>query len=150
MSRAGSTQALAVPAHLPPAPLAGCHHDFVYSRGGWDVFLRAAPTIRVKEAKEFKLNGCADLHDVNIILYGRDTSRFDQIYGDDFTFGPQSGNVTARAKCKPIYRPILPAAYPIRTLRRSLRILIHLRTTDLVLNRGSGDASRRPCQRLGG
>ena len=64
--------------------------QFSKSEAGRTVF-----TIRAKNVKEFKLNGRAELHDVSIILYGRDTSRFDQIYGDDFTFDPKSGNVTA-------------------------------------------------------
>ena len=77
--------------------------QFSKSESGRTVF-----TIRAKAVKEFKLNGRAELHDVNVILYGRDTSRFDQIYGDDFTFDPTSGNVTAKAKCRSIWKPIPP------------------------------------------
>jgi lipopolysaccharide export system protein LptC len=67
--------------------------QFSKSEAGRTVF-----TIRAKSVKEFKLNGRADLQDVSIILYGRDTSRFDQIYGDNFTFDPKSGNITARGE----------------------------------------------------
>src|SRR6202051_4004223 len=52
-------------------------------------------TIQASDVKQFKLNGIAELRHVSIILYGRDSSRFDQIYGDDFTYDKQSGNVTA-------------------------------------------------------
>src|ERR1700686_2475578 len=52
-------------------------------------------TIQASDLKQFKLNGRAELHNVSIVLYGRDSSRFDQIYGDDFTYDKQSGNVTA-------------------------------------------------------
>ena len=48
--------------------------QFSKSESGRTVF-----TINAKDVKEFKLNGHAELHDVSIILYGRDTSRFDQI-----------------------------------------------------------------------
>src|SRR3984893_11128543 len=43
-------------------------------------------TIQASDIKQFKLNGNAELHNVSIILYGRDSSRFDQIYGDAFTY----------------------------------------------------------------
>src|SRR5215471_7697898 len=53
-------------------------------------------TVQASKVKEFKVNGRAELHDVTIVLYGRDSSRFDQIYGDDFAFDPATGNVTAQ------------------------------------------------------
>jgi lipopolysaccharide export system protein LptA len=56
--------------------------QFSKSESGRTVF-----TINAKDVKEFKLNGHAELHDVSIILYGRDTSRFDQIYGDNYGSG---------------------------------------------------------------
>ena len=46
-------------------------------------------TIQASDLKEFKLNGHAELHNVSIVLYGRDSSRFDQIYGDDFAYDPE-------------------------------------------------------------
>jgi len=48
--------------------------------------------------KEFKLNGNAELHNVSIVLYGRDSSRFDRIYGDDFAFNQKTGDVTAKGE----------------------------------------------------
>ena len=53
-------------------------------------------TIQASKVKQFKLNGSAELHNVSIIVYGRDSSRFDQIYGDDFTYDKRSGNVMAQ------------------------------------------------------
>src|SRR6202043_3603222 len=52
-------------------------------------------TIQASDLKEFKLIGNAELHNVSIVLYGRDSSRFDQIYGDAFTYDKKSGNVIA-------------------------------------------------------
>ena len=52
-------------------------------------------TIQASDVKEFRLNGNAELHNVSIVLYGRDSSRFDQIYGDDFAFNQKTGDVTA-------------------------------------------------------
>ncbi len=98
-------------------------------------------TIRAKNVKEFKLNGRAELHDVTIILYGRDTSRFDQIYGDDFTFDPKSGNVTAKGEVQ-IDLEANPsgAGAPDQAAPKDLKNPIHLKTSNLVFNRDSGDA----------
>src|SRR6201998_3344057 len=53
-------------------------------------------TIQASKAVQFKLGGRAELHHVKITLYGRDTSRYHQIYGDAFAYDPQSGDVTAK------------------------------------------------------
>jgi lipopolysaccharide export system protein LptA len=111
--------------------------QFSKSEAGRTVF-----TIRAKDVKEFKLNGRADLHDVNIILYGRDTSRFDQIYGDNFTFDPKSGDVLARGDVQiDLQANPSGAAAPDQATPKELKNPIHLETTDLVFNRDSGDAS---------
>src|ERR1700716_4152859 len=55
-------------------------------------------TVQAKDVKQFELNGRAELHKVNIILYGRDASRFDQISGNDFLFDPKSGDITAKGE----------------------------------------------------
>jgi lipopolysaccharide export system protein LptA len=99
-------------------------------------------TIRAKDVKEFKLNGHTELHDVSIILYGRDTSRFDQIYGDDFTYDPKSGDVIAQGDVQ-IDLEANPqgGAAPDQTTPKELKNPIHLKTRDLVFNRESGNAS---------
>src|SRR3984957_2204205 len=55
-------------------------------------------TIEASDLKEFKLNGRAELHNVSIVLYGRDSSRFDQIYGAEVSYDPKSGDVTAKGE----------------------------------------------------
>ena len=111
--------------------------QFSKSEAGRTVF-----TIRAKNVKEFKLNGRADLHDVSIILYGRDTSRYDQIYGDDFTFDPKSGDITAKGEVQ-IDLEANPTGVtaPDQATPKELKDPIHLKTSDLVFNRDSGDAS---------
>src|SRR5437868_11718467 len=52
-------------------------------------------TIQASKVKQFKVNGNAELHNVNIVLYGRDSSRFDQIYGENFAYNQKTGEVTA-------------------------------------------------------
>jgi len=111
--------------------------QFSKSEAGRTIF-----TIRAKSVKEFKLNGRADLHDVSIVLYGRDTSRFDQISGDNFSFDPKSGNVTARGEVQ-IDLQANPSGVsaPDQAAPEELKNPIHLKTSDLVFNRDTGDAS---------
>jgi lipopolysaccharide export system protein LptA len=111
--------------------------QFSKSEAGRTVF-----SIRAKSVKEFKLNGHAELHDVSIILYGRDTSRFDQIYGDDFTYDSKSGDVTAHGDVQ-IDLQANPSGVtsPDQTTPKELKNPIHLKTSDLVFNQNSGNAS---------
>src|SRR5882724_6749525 len=67
--------------------------QFSKSEGGRTLF-----TIQASDLKQFKLNGRAELHNVSIVLYGRDSSRFDQISGEDFAYDPKSGDVTANGE----------------------------------------------------
>src|SRR5436305_1471664 len=57
-------------------------------------------TIQASKAVQFKLGGRSELRSVKITLYGRDASRYDQIYGDDFAYDPQTGDVTAKGEVR--------------------------------------------------
>jgi len=111
--------------------------QFSKSEAGRTVF-----TIRARDVKEFKLNGRAQLRNVSIILYGRDSSRFDQIYGDDFAYDPKSGDVTAQGEVQidleanPEGVTNLDQAAP-----KALKNPIHLKTRDVVFNKETGNAS---------
>jgi len=111
--------------------------QFSKSEAGRTIF-----TIRAKSVKEFKLNGRADLHDVSITLYGRDTSRFDQISGDDFSYDPKSGDIAAKGEVQ-IDLEANPSGLsaPDQSAPRDLKNPIHLKTRDLIFNRESGDAT---------
>ena len=99
-------------------------------------------SIQASDLKEFKLNGRAELHNVTILLYGRDSSRFDQIYGDDFAYDPKSGEVTAKGDVQ-IDLVANPAglASPDQSTPKELKNPIHLKTRDLVFNKDTGNAS---------
>src|SRR6266404_5265197 len=99
-------------------------------------------TIEASDLKQFKLNGRAELHKVSIVLYGKDSSRFDQIYGDDFTYDKQTGNITASGDVQ-IDLEANPTGLtgPDQSTPRELKNPIHLKTRDLVFNQNSGDAS---------
>src|SRR5580700_816562 len=42
--------------------------------------------IQASKAVQFQQGGQAHLHDVTITVYGRDSSRYDRIYGSDFLY----------------------------------------------------------------
>jgi len=98
-------------------------------------------TVQASNVKEFKLNGNAELHNVSIILYGRDSSRFDQIYGDDFALNQKTGDVTAKGDVQ-IDLVANPAGLdsPDQAAPKELRNPIHLKTRDLIFNKNSGNA----------
>jgi lipopolysaccharide export system protein LptA len=98
-------------------------------------------TVQAGSLKQFQLDGSAELHHVSVILYGRDSSRFDQIYGDDFSYDKKSGNITAHGDVQ-IDLESNPAggAGPDQGTPRELKNPIHLETTDLIFNQDSGDA----------
>src|SRR6202049_3868443 len=98
-------------------------------------------TIQASDLKQFKLNGSAELHNVSIVLYGRDSSRFDQIYGDDFAFNQKTGDVIAKGDVQ-IDLVANPAGLgsPDQTTPKELKNPIHLKTRDLVFNKDRGNA----------
>src|SRR5579862_6170217 len=110
--------------------------QFSKSEGGRTLF-----TIEASDLKQFKLNGSAELHNVSIILYGRDSSRFDQIYGDEFSYEKQSGNITAKGEVQ-IDLEANPTGKraPDQSTPKELKNPIHMNTRDLVFNQESGDA----------
>jgi len=99
-------------------------------------------TVQASDFKEFKLNGNAELHNVSIVLYGRDSTRFDQIYGDDFAFNQKTGDVTAKGDVQ-IDLVANPAGLgsPDQSTPKELKNPIHLKTRDLVFNKDTGNAA---------
>ncbi len=73
-------------------------------------------TVSASKAVQFKQGGRAELHDVKIIVYGKDSSRFDRITGDDFEYDPASGDVTARrSRSRLIWRANPQGLQPARS-----------------------------------
>src|SRR5579872_4826803 len=66
-------------------------HGFQFSKSDGK---RTLFTVEASDLKEFKINSNAELHNVNIVLYGRDSSRYDQISGDDFAYNQNKADVT--------------------------------------------------------
>ena len=65
--------------------------DFTISKseGGRTLF-----SIHGSKLFEYK-GGRAKLHNVTVIVYGKDASRYDQISGADFEYDPDTGDITA-------------------------------------------------------
>jgi lipopolysaccharide export system protein LptA len=98
--------------------------------------------VRASKAVQFKEGGRSELHDVAITLYGRDSSRFDQIYGSDFEYDPQSGDVTGKGEVQ-MDLEANPGGliHPDQAPPKELKNPIHLRTTNLLFNQKTGNAS---------
>src|SRR5277367_4361645 len=101
-------------------------------------------TIQASKAVQFKLGGHAELHDVQITLYGSDSSRFDQIRGADFEYDQPSGNVTAKGEVQmDLQSNPQGLMNPDQSPPQDLRNPIHLKTSGLVFNQNTGDAHTR-------
>jgi lipopolysaccharide export system protein LptA len=98
-------------------------------------------SIEAADLKQFKLNGHAELHKVSIILYGRDSSRYDQIYGDDFGYDPKTGEVTAKGEVQiDLVANPEGSTHPDQAAPKIVKNAIHLKTRDLVFDKDTGDA----------
>lgn len=97
--------------------------------------------LQAGKAIQFKQGGKVELHDVSITLYGRDSSRFDQVYGQDFEYDQPSGDVTGKGEVS-IDLESNPQGIlnPDQAAPKELKDPIHLKTTGLVFNVKSGDA----------
>src|SRR6202140_4227653 len=99
-------------------------------------------TVSASKAVQFKGGGRAELHNVKIVIYGKDAGRFDRIAGDDFEYDPASGNVSAKGtvlidlEANPEGMRHSDQTAPERT-----RDPINLETSGLVFNRNTGNAS---------
>ena len=109
---------------------------FSKSEGGRTLF-----TIHAAQARQFKDDGRAELHDVNIIVYGRDAKRFDQIYGSDFVYDQRSGDVVATGEVHmDLESDSTGSARPDQSPPREIKNPIHLKTSGLTFNHKTGYA----------
>jgi lipopolysaccharide export system protein LptA len=97
--------------------------------------------LQANKAVQFKGGGRAELHDVTITIYGRDSSRFDQVYGKNFEYDQRSGDVISKGEVS-IDLQANPegTANPDQAAPKELKNPIHLKTTNLVFNQKTGDA----------
>ncbi|MFB3813748.1 MAG: LptA/OstA family protein [Terriglobales bacterium] len=124
-----------------PVEIQQSTQDFSLSKseGGRTIF-----TIRAARAMQFKEGGRAELKDVNIVVYGREANRFDQIYGSDFVYDPQSGNITAQGEVHiDLEGNAEGQKRPDQAPPQELKNPIHVLTSGLVFNQTTGNAVTR-------
>ncbi len=99
-------------------------------------------TVSASKVVQFRQGGRAELHDVKILIYGKDASRFDRITGADFEFDPASGDVTANG---PVQIDLVSnpggGQRPDQAPPPETRNPMHFETNGLVFNRNTGNAS---------
>jgi lipopolysaccharide export system protein LptA len=100
--------------------------------------------VDASKAVKFKKGGVTALHDVKIVVYGKDASRFDRIAGDDFEFDPASGDVTAKGTVKiDLEGNPQGLAHPDQAPPEEMKNPIHVEASGLSFNSKSGNASAR-------
>ncbi|HZU21230.1 MAG TPA: LPS export ABC transporter periplasmic protein LptC [Terriglobales bacterium] len=111
---------------------------FTYSQseGGRTLF-----TIHASQMVQFRSGGRAELKDVNITVYGRDASRFDQIYGAGFEYDPQQKIVRATGEVHiDLQADAEGVQHPDQAPPQELKNPIHVKTSGLEFNEASGTA----------
>src|SRR5581483_795526 len=98
-------------------------------------------TIRANKVVQYKQGGRAELHNVTIVVYGKESNRFDQIYGDDFEYDPKTGDVFAKGEVNIDLEgnaegPRRPDQAPPRETKNP----VHITTSGLRFNQKTGEA----------
>jgi lipopolysaccharide export system protein LptA len=111
---------------------------YSHSQGGRTIFtIHAARAIRYKGE-----TGKAELKEVSIVVYGQEANRFDQIYGSDFEYDPQSGDVVAKGEVHiDLEADTQGPVRPDQALPQELKNPIHLKTSGVIFNQKTGIAS---------
>ena len=106
------------------------------SEGGRTIF-----TIRASNAVQFKAGGHADLKNVHIVVYGKAHDRFDQIYGKEFTYDPESGDINAIGEVNIDLQGYAEGpTKPDQAQPEELKNPIHITTNSLTFNQKTGQA----------
>ena len=126
-----------VPRNIPEG-VAQSAQGFTYSHseGGKTIF-----TIHAANFRQYKEDGRAEMHDVSIIVYGREQDRSDQIYGSDFQYDPRTGDVSAVGEVHIDLQAASTSGAVNQTPDQETKNLIHVKTSGLTFNRNTGLAS---------
>lgn len=111
-------------------------NGFTFSKSEGD---RTLYTVKASKAARYKDTGRAELHDVSIILYGKQSNRFDQISGKDFEYDQKAGIVTAKGEVS-IDLQGGENTNPALGIPKELKNPIHLKTSGLVFDQKTGIA----------
>ncbi len=113
---------------------------FSKSEGGHTLF-----TIHASKLVQFKTGASAELHDVSIVVFGREGNRFDQIYGSDFSYDQKTGEVRAQGPVEidlESYGPgeQRPADRPDQRPPQELKNPVHIKTSGVLFSQKTGVA----------
>jgi lipopolysaccharide export system protein LptA len=98
-------------------------------------------TIHAAKAVQFKEGGRAELRDVNVVVYGKGSDRFDQIYGSVFDYDPVSGDIVAKDDVQIDLENNLPGrSSPDQAPPQVLKNVVHIKTRGLTFNQKTGNA----------
>jgi lipopolysaccharide export system protein LptA len=99
-------------------------------------------TVSASRAVKFKAGGRTELHDVHIVVYGKDASRFDRISGEDFEFDPRTGEVMAKGQVLiDLEGNPQGLEHPDQAPPEVMKNPIHVEANDLQFNSNTGNAS---------
>jgi lipopolysaccharide export system protein LptA len=114
----------------------GTGFTFSKSENGRTLF-----TIHSAEELEYKEGGRAELHDVNIIVYGKASDRFDQIYGSVFDYNPATGDVIAQGDVQiDLENNVQGRSSPDQAPPQVVKNVVHIKTSGLSFNQKTGYA----------
>jgi lipopolysaccharide export system protein LptA len=97
--------------------------------------------VEASKALQYKGGRRAELSDVEITLYGRDSSRFDQIYGKNFEYDQQTGDVIGKGEVDmDLQSNPGGVGGADQAAPKELKNPIHLKTSNLIFNQTTGNA----------
>ncbi len=132
-------QPVPAPANLP-RDTAQVAKGFTYSQseGGRTIFKISATSFQ--QSKDLQR---VELHEANIILYGKEGDRSDRIFGSDFQIDKSTGDVTALGEVN----IDLETASPVAGLPGGVSVpeksTVHLKTSGLTFNQKTGLAQTK-------
>jgi lipopolysaccharide export system protein LptA len=134
-------------ADIPKAPKS-IPQGVLQSAAGFNLTKYEGPnklfTIHARSVEQYKEGGRAALHDVSIIVYGRNQDRSDQIYGSDFAYDPVTKEVSAQGEVSIDLEANSPgAAPPGQPPAPETRNLIHVKTRGLTFSENTGLAQTK-------
>ncbi len=102
---------------------------------------RTLYTIRASKAVQFKAGGHADLSNVHVVVYGHEHDRYDEIYGEHFSYDPQTGDVTGAGEVHIDLQGYAEGPQkPDQSPPDELKNPVHLVTHNLTFNQKTGIA----------
>src|SRR5215469_2158485 len=106
------------------------------SEGGRTIY-----TIKASKAVQFKQGGHAELKNVDIVVYGKNHDRYDQIYGENFTYDQATGDVKALGEVHiDLQGNAEGPSKPDQATPAELKNPLHLVTQSLNFNQKTGIA----------